>query len=257
MPQSHRNDVFLSYARADRAVASEFARRLQEKGVSVWFDVESLRPGDYLLTSQLEAIRATNIFVFLVSEASTQSPHSASEFASALASQEIAGIPRIIPVRIDKKASFIPFLDRFAAVEATSSEGLIKAVDAVCKAAEDQKRGPIPSEAHLAKYENVVPGAAERILLMAERQQLGRLELEKAVREMRYSETIARVIGTGLLASIGINIAIFFPFRSGFAIDSDSLGSAAIGAAAFGLVQQATYFFIDFLARKKRGDIHE
>lgn len=39
--------------------------------------------------------------------------------------------------------------------------------------------GPIPSASELAKYENILPGAADRIITMAENQSKHRQEMEK------------------------------------------------------------------------------
>ena len=41
--------------------------------------------------------------------------------------------------------------------------------------------GPLPSPEDLAKYNMIVPDAAERLLCMAENQQAHRMELEKKV----------------------------------------------------------------------------
>lgn len=46
-----------------------------------------------------------------------------------------------------------------------------------------QFQGPLPPPAILKEYDNVIPGGAERILAMAEKQQAHRQDLEKSVIE--------------------------------------------------------------------------
>jgi uncharacterized membrane protein len=48
-------------------------------------------------------------------------------------------------------------------------------------AVQEQFSGPIPHPNILAKYDQIVPGAAERIIKMAENQALHRMSLEKTV----------------------------------------------------------------------------
>ncbi|HEY1122568.1 MAG TPA: TIR domain-containing protein [Haloferula sp.] len=43
-------DVFLSYATEDLTSATQFAERLKERGVKLWFDRWELKPGDHLLS---------------------------------------------------------------------------------------------------------------------------------------------------------------------------------------------------------------
>src|SRR3989338_766052 len=68
--------------------------------------------------------------------------------------------------------------------------------------------GPLPHPSILQGFDHVVPGAAERILQMAERQAAHRMELEKAViiSDIKKSE---RGQSFGLVVAVGGLVAAF------------------------------------------------
>ena len=61
--------------------------------------------------------------------------------------------------------------------------------------------GPIPPPQVLQQYNSIVPGAAERILLMAEKQSDHRMDLEKRV---VYSNVKKSYVGMGLATVIAL-----------------------------------------------------
>lgn len=75
-------------------------------------------------------------------------------------------------------------------------------------AQESQFHGPIPHPEHLARYDAIVPGAAERILCMAEddaahQQHMERAALEAAARHVARGQHYGLGIGlAGLIASV-------------------------------------------------------
>jgi len=60
-------DVFLSYAREDSAEATQLFNDLSEAGLNVWFDQESLRPGENWQIAIDTAIRNARYFIALIS----------------------------------------------------------------------------------------------------------------------------------------------------------------------------------------------
>lgn len=100
--------VFISYAREDEAYARELSLALIEVNVKVWRDQYRLRAGDMLEEALLAAIRASRLFVVLVSEASAKSNWVAIETAYAI-ERETQELIEIVPVRLDK-GSVLPAL---------------------------------------------------------------------------------------------------------------------------------------------------
>jgi len=65
--------------------------------------------------------------------------------------------------------------------------------------------GPLPSPDHLEKYNEILPGAADRIIKMAEKEQENRSKLQLvALRNERFKVSGSIIIGVGLLAVAGI-----------------------------------------------------
>ena len=73
--------------------------------------------------------------------------------------------------------------------------------------------GPIPHPSILEKYDRVVPGSAERILAMAERQSAHRIELEGLVirsdiRKSERGQSFGLVVAiSGLAAAVALGLA--------------------------------------------------
>lgn len=93
--------------------------------------------------------------------------------------------------------------------------------------------GPIPPPSIIAGYEDVVPGAADRIIRMAEqqsshRQQLEMMEMKAAVRDSLLGVIFAFGLGIGCLAACVITV-IMVPAAAG-AICGSILGVTGIGA---------------------------
>jgi uncharacterized membrane protein len=70
-------------------------------------------------------------------------------------------------------------------------------------------RGPLPQAAELERYEQVLPGAAERIIKMAENQQVHRHQLEnKRIEAINFSFKMGSI--TTLVVSLAIiSVAAF------------------------------------------------
>ena len=69
---SHR--VFISHTSSDKETAREIAGGFRELGWDVWLDEEAIRPGERFQDAINSAIKAADVFVVVVSEASQHSP---------------------------------------------------------------------------------------------------------------------------------------------------------------------------------------
>lgn len=78
---------------------------------------------------------------------------------------------------------------------------------------EERFEGPIPHPEFFEKYENTLPGSAERILSMAERQQSHRIEMEKKViSEGLVKERRGQIFGFVLFILCLITSVVFIYF---------------------------------------------
>ncbi|MBB2206443.1 DUF2335 domain-containing protein [Gluconacetobacter takamatsuzukensis] len=260
MSQNRPIDVFLSYASADRAKADQVAHALEERELSVWFDKTLIGAGENVLTVQIAALRNARAFVVLVSKAAGNSEFMASELANALAANEAQGSPKIIPLKVQEDVSDLPFLRQFQYADATTPERLKLSVDMIVTALETDRRtistenysGPLPPPDQLARYEQIMPGAVDRLIAMAEREQLHRLEIEKTIK-------IRREIGTSLAVSllvaiVGVGIAVTGNFSGSIAVAS-TIGGAAVAI----LTHIFTRLLIEHTSgsKKSEGAAHE
>lgn len=67
------NDVFISYRRKDSDFVSQLHRELTNRGISAWFDKESIEVGDHWRSSIAEGIRDCKVFVLVLSPDAVQS----------------------------------------------------------------------------------------------------------------------------------------------------------------------------------------
>jgi uncharacterized membrane protein len=78
----------------------------------------------------------------------------------------------------------------------------------VVAVAQSRFSGPLPHPDHLARYNEILPDAAERILAMAEKEQDHRHNLEKKVMRNDFAITVAgqfltcALIGGGLISGV-------------------------------------------------------
>jgi hypothetical protein len=93
MPEKQKYDVFLSYSMKDREWVAEFADTLSRAGVTAWFDVAALSPGERWQEHLQEALRVSRTLVMILSPQSLDSPWLFFELGAAVADNK-----RIIPV---------------------------------------------------------------------------------------------------------------------------------------------------------------
>ena len=87
--------VFISYASADKAIADRICGALESVGVSCWIAPRNITPGIDFPSAIVEGISAAHAFVLVLTEHAAASPHVLSEVGHAF-----NGKKRILPFRI-------------------------------------------------------------------------------------------------------------------------------------------------------------
>ena len=108
-----------------------------------------------------------------------------------------------------------------------------KMVRAVARVVQSEFRGPIPPPEIISGYEAIVPGAADRILSMAEtqsqhRQEMERIKMKSESRDGLLGILFAFILGIGSIIA-AIVIVVLVPQNAG-AISSALLGMTGIGS---------------------------
>jgi len=91
--------------------------------------------------------------------------------------------------------------------------------------------GPLPLPESFGKYEAVLPGAADRILRMAENQQNHRIDIEKQAVRRQFNQS-----GTGQWMAFLIALVLIAVGGTLIYYDHDEAGSAIITVTLVGLV---------------------
>lgn len=115
---------------------------------------------------------------------------------------------------------------------------------------EERHSGPLPSPRQLREYEEIVPGGAERIFQMAERQQSHRHQQEKDIAGLRVRvfEHVERREIRGQLIATGMSV--FIGIIGGWLIN---LGHPNLGSALIvGTMASIAGVFITSRADKKK-----
>jgi len=89
--------------------------------------------------------------------------------------------------------------------------------------------GPMPHPRHLREYDEILPGAAERILVMAERAQSHNAEMEGLIiRGEVYDQKLGLWLGFAALIVL-VGLASLFGFIGNIAMAALLLSAAALG----------------------------
>ena len=97
MPNISRQDIFISYSRADsKIVIDVFCKCFTDKGWSVWIDKEGIDYGEHFPLKIEQAIRNSNVVVYFSSKDANKSEYVTKEIKFAHANQK-----PIIPIKLD------------------------------------------------------------------------------------------------------------------------------------------------------------
>src|SRR6266498_2229337 len=98
------NYIFLSYSRADATAARNLYQKLKKRGFQIWFDEESLLPGQVWEREIEEAIYSAGLVIVLLSTNSVnRAGYAQKEIKTALDVMERMpeGKPYLVPIRLD------------------------------------------------------------------------------------------------------------------------------------------------------------
>ncbi len=88
-------DAFLSYSRLDGTFVRRLASALEERGKTVWVDVDGIRDGEVFPEALRRAIESSDAFVFVIAPDSVQSSFCAEEVEHAATLNK-----RIVPLSL-------------------------------------------------------------------------------------------------------------------------------------------------------------
>jgi uncharacterized membrane protein len=102
---------------------------------------------------------------------------------------------------------------------------------AVMRVMTESFSGPLPHPAHFQAYEDAQPGSADRILMMAEKQQSHRMWWEKFALIAQFS-----LAGFGLLCALLVSLSLIYgAIKLGIA-GHEVLGGVLVATSAIGMV---------------------
>ncbi|UEM21972.1 DUF2335 domain-containing protein [Skermanella mucosa] len=102
---------------------------------------------------------------------------------------------------------------------------------AVMRVVTESYSGPLPHPAHFEAYEDAQPGSADRILMMAEKQQSHRIWWERFALIAQFS-----LAGFGLLCALLVSLSLIYgAIKLGMA-GHDWLGGVLVATSAIGMV---------------------
>jgi len=136
-------DIFISYSRVDRPFVQDLVKRLRRIyiGDTIWFD-ESLHGGQFWWTEILSQIKASDIFIYLLSRDSVESEYCLAELEEANRLQK-----QILPVVIRSRTPIpnelrdIQFVDMSSGVTVDGMTELQAAINALAR---DIPPSPMP-----------------------------------------------------------------------------------------------------------------
>lgn len=101
----NKYDIYICYSRKDNEVATDICHFFDQQGLSYWIDRRRIESGDNYAQSIVNAIKDSNLFLFIISESSGKSKFCINELAFARQNKKI-----IFPIRIDQT----PFSDELS-----------------------------------------------------------------------------------------------------------------------------------------------
>lgn len=96
MENENKYDVYICYSRKDHEVAKDISHFLDQHGLSYWIDIREIASGDSYAQSIVNAIRASTLFLFILSESSSNSNFCINELSIAKSYNKI-----LFPLTVD------------------------------------------------------------------------------------------------------------------------------------------------------------
>ena len=157
-------DIFICYCRRDMKKVTHWVKQLQDRGYSVWMDLQSVEGATLWAKEIVEAIDACKVLVVMLSKASIDSPNVVKEVS--LASEKGKPILPLkleaveIPATMQYQLANIHFLELFHGDEANSLDAIARALDHHGVAAGAEAAGPAAGPSHLSGSKKKLIGIA-------------------------------------------------------------------------------------------------
>jgi hypothetical protein len=152
------NDVFISYRRKDSEFVQQLHQELTNRGISAWFDKESIEVADHWRTSIAEGIRECKVFVLVLSPDAVESVNIRKEVDLA-ESHHKKIVPLVwrktdIPVAFEYALAGIQWIDFN---ETASSENFDELADVVNRLLGGSSMSEATSDKQTAKESTIPP----------------------------------------------------------------------------------------------------
>jgi len=160
MKQKENPKVFISHASEDRErFVIDFAKKLREKGVDVWFDKWEIMPGDSLVDKIFEeGIKESETFIIILSKNSINKKWVREELNSAEV-QKIEKSIKLIPVIIDEDVEVPIFLKHTAWAKIEDLSNYEDKLKQILMAIYDQiEKPPLGERPKFATDIEIIPG---------------------------------------------------------------------------------------------------
>lgn len=92
----NKYDIYICYSRKDNEVATDICHFLDQQGLLYWIDKRGIESGDSYAQSIVNAIQTSNLFLFIISESSSNSRFCINELSVAQRYNK-----RLFPLLID------------------------------------------------------------------------------------------------------------------------------------------------------------
>lgn len=109
--------IYISYQRSDQAFVLQLAQRLKDAGHTLAFDADTLLPGTDWRATLDHGLRASEVFIVVVSENTAKSQYVLAEVGAARAFAAESGRMLIVPVIIDNSPPPLSLQDIHAIVQ--------------------------------------------------------------------------------------------------------------------------------------------
>lgn len=150
--QKKQARVFISHSSQDKSFVRKLINDLKTKNLAVWFDEESLKPGDSIVAGISEGLKDTDYLVVVLSQASITSGWVQAELSSALMDQFSNQGTSVIPIKIDDCDVPILLRDRvYADFRTDYNKGLnalLGVLQQESESAETAAKSPISTALH-------------------------------------------------------------------------------------------------------------
>lgn len=121
----------------------------------------------------------------------------------------------------------------FKGISGRQKNDILRSFTAVAVTVQESRThsGPIPDPESLARYDEIIPDGANRIMLMTENQQAHRIEIEKKVASSHVNQSLLGQIFGFVIGLVGIGVGAYLAI-----LGHEVAGTTLIGGTIVSLV---------------------